>query len=415
MSVVNEKALLGCILIDNSIMADVLTTITEDMFEFANTKDVFLTMKRLNDNNEPIDPPSILQYANFNGSNAFLIECLDSTETSANYKSYVRAIFNEYRCSELAKITSHIKCVPGAIDETIAKAIAQLESLNVKESAKAKTLTEIVDAYKGEHFTDKQEKKMYLGFPSIDSYLFGLEKGDLIVIGARPGVGKSAFVTQVITNVAEDGYKVGYFNLEMSEKQIYQRILARYSHISLTRIRRGLNFLGDEKQRFDSANEKMKLGNLVITSGSKKISEIKAESKNKGFDLIVIDYLQLVRADRMFSSRASEVGEISKSIKALAMEMNIPIIALSQMNRVNDDTQEPQINDLRESGDIEQDASVICLMWNKEKESENDKAQIKGFKIGKNRQGESAIIDLVFDGANMEFKEKGGEDSDCPF
>ena len=164
--------------------------------------------------------------------------------------------------------------------------------------------------------------------------------------------------------------------------------------------------MGDEKERFDKANETLqKADNIIITStGSKTVSEIRAESKNMDYDIIIIDYLQLLSSETTYrGNRTAEVGEISRSIKNLAMELNIPIIALSQLNRVSEgkETKEPTMAELREAGNIEQDASVIILLWNL---SQDDRSK-KGCKIEKQRQGENGKVVMKFNGDLMRFEE----------
>ena len=220
------------------------------------------------------------------------------------------------------------------------------------------------------------------------------------MIGARPAVGKSAFVTQIAMNLADRKKKIAFYNLEMSDKQVYERLLSRKSRIGLNRIRRARSFLGDEKDRFDRANQELKQSTLFIRSGAVTVSQIRNECRHLDLDCIVIDYIQLLRSDIYYQSRANEVGAISKAIKALAMELNIPIIALSQLNRVSEMRQDkvPTMGELREAGDIEQDASIILLMWN----IVDDK---KGLKVEKNRQGILSTEVLRFDGDNMQFIE----------
>ena len=260
---------------------------------------------------------------------------------------------------------------------------------------------------KDNYFRDNDENRIFVGFQRIDDLLGGLEGGDMIVIGARPGVGKSALVTQMTWAMAQAGKKVGFYNLEMQEKQVYERFVVSQSGIGLTRLRRAKHFLGDEKERFEKANAILeKQEKVVITTGSKAVSEIRAESRHMGYDVIIIDYLQLLKADKTYKgNRYAEVGAVSRAIKALAMELNIPVIALSQLNRASEhyETKEPSMSDLREAGDIEQDASVIMLMWNCD---ENDRSK-KGFKVEKQRQGQTGKEVLYFDGNLMRFEESG--------
>ena len=331
--------------------------------------------------------------------------CLEKTLTSVEVGSYADIVIREYRATQLDQILQSVKPDPASVDEQTGELINDLEALLENRESQAKTLAEITRENKDKYFRDNEAQRLYIGFPKLDDLLGGLEGGDMIVIGARPGVGKSAFVTQVTTSLARSGKRVGFYNLEMQEKQIYERFVVAESGIGLTRLRRAVRFLGDEEERFQRANEVLeKEERIVITTGSKAMSEIRSESRHMGYDVIVIDYLQLLKADKTYrGNRYAEVGAISKAIKALAMELNIPVIALSQLNRVSEarDTKEPTMSELREAGDIEQDASVILLMWNL---SKNDPSR-KGIKVEKQRQGRTGKMMLRFNGDLMRFEE----------
>ena len=278
----------------------------------------------------------------------------------------------------------------------------------------------------GKYFTDRGPASILTGLPKLDELLGGLEGGDVIVVGARPAVGKSAFVTQLATNFERQGKRVGFYNLEMQEKQVYERFISSQSGIGLTRLRRARHFLGDEKERFELANEVLeKKENIVISTGSRTVSGIRGESRHMGYDAIIIDYMQLLQAEKEYrGNRAAEVGAVSKGLKALAMELNVPVIALSQINRASEmrETKEPTMAELRESGDIEQDASVVILLWNLSRKNPSK----KGCKVEKQRQGKTGKIVLEFNGDLMRFEETGesvkdaqewtGTDAeDCPF
>ena len=281
-----------------------------------------------------------------------------------------------------------------------AEMLQELEAMKENDTVKIHALNEIVDSISDGYFKEPDTEPLYTGLEKLDNTLGGLEGGDMIVIGARPAVGKSAFVTQIAINLADRKKKIAFYNLEMSDKQVYERLLSRKSRIGLNRIRRARSFLGDEKDRFDKANQELKKSTLFIRSGAVTVSQIRNECRHLDLDCIVIDYIQLLRSDIHYQSRANEVGAISKAIKALAMELNIPIIALSQLNRVSEMRQDkvPTMGELREAGDIEQDASIILLMWN----IVDDK---KGLKVEKNRQGILSTEVLRFDGDNMKFIE----------
>ena len=331
--------------------------------------------------------------------------CLENTVTSVGVESYADIVIREYRAARLNRILQSVKPDPESVDEQIGGLINDMEALLDNRENQSKTLAEITRENKEKYFRDNEAQRMYIGFPKLDDLLGGLEGGDMIVIGARPGVGKSAFVTQVTTSLARSGKRVGFYNLEMQEKQVYERFVVAESGIGLTRLRRAVRFLGDEEERFRRANEVLeKEEQIIITTGSKSVSEIRNESRHMGYDIIVIDYLQLLRSDKTYrGNRYAEVGAISKAIKALAMELNIPIIALSQLNRVSEarENKEPTMAELREAGDIEQDASVILLMWNTAK---NDSSR-KGIKVEKQRQGRTGKFVFRFRGDLMKFEE----------
>ena len=330
--------------------------------------------------------------------------CLEKTLTSVEVESYADIVIREYRAAQLDRILQSVKPDPENVEEQTGELINDLEALLDGRESQAKTLAEITRENKDRYFKDDAAQRMYIGFPKLDDLLGGLEGGDMIVIGARPGVGKSAFVTQVTTSLARSGKRVGFYNLEMQEKQVYERFVAAESGIGLTRLRRAVRFLGDEEERCRRANEVLeKEDRIIITTGSKAMSEIRNESRHMGYDVIIIDYLQLLRADKTYrGNRYAEVGAISRAIKSLAMELNIPIIALSQLNRVSENREgkEPTMAELREAGDIEQDASVILLMWNMSKDSSR-----KGIKVEKQRQGRTGKIVLRFNGDLMRFEE----------
>lgn len=335
---------------------------------------------------------------------------MDSSITSAAAGQYAQAIVAAYKVREASRVISAVMFQPAGIERQIGQVVNDLEAVQGSERTSAKSLAQIVDAVSLDYFTDRERPRLYTGFPKLDDCLGGMEGGDVVVIGARPAVGKSALVTQILMNMGKAGKRVLLYNLEMRETQVYERMVSRLSGIQLSRIRRGKSFLGDEKDRFTAANKDLKKLDIWISSGAKTVSEIRQECRNMGADCIIIDYLQLIRSERHYSNRSSEVGNISKSIKAMAMELNCPVIVLSQLNRLSEgrETKEPTMSELRESGDIEQDASVIILLWNC---SETDRSK-KGLKIEKNRQGERGKMQFEFVGDSMSFRELEEEDND---
>lgn len=409
MSYLAEQNVIGSLLLDKNCMSEIYNTLVADMFTSELLGRMYLELQRGYDNHYDVNPAVLVQkIAAEDYPDHIIMEeiknCTMNTSTSATVKSYASVVVNDYKARSLDNILGAIKVSPNDVDGQIGQIIANLEALQDGKSAISKTLPEIVRENKDKYFKDNEAAKNYIGFPQLDDLLGGLEGGDVVVIGARPGVGKSALVTQITSYFAECGKRVGFYNLEMKEKQVYERFVVSQSGIGLTRLRRAKKFLGDEKERFDRANEVLeKKENIVITTGSKSVSEMRAESRHMGYDIIIIDYLQLIKADTHYKgNRYAEVGAISKATKALAMELNIPVIELSQLNRISEgrETKEPTMAELREAGDIEQDASVIMLLWN----LTEDRVK-KGCKVEKQRQGKTGTVVLKFNGDLMQFEE----------
>lgn len=411
MSYMAEQSVIGSLLMNQECIADVYSILEPQMFTDELFGKVYHEYQKAYDNHYDLSFSDIEQKLRSDSFPSDIIvdqlkDCLSSTITSVFIKRDADVIVNDYKAHRLDKFLNSIKVSPTNLKEQIRALQEELEVLQDKRQDKSKTLAEIAKENKGNYFKEREVKPLYLGFDKLDELLGGLEGGDMIVIGARPAVGKSALVTQITSNLAKQGKRIGFYNLEMQNKQVYERFVVSESGIGLTRLRRAIKFLGDEEERFNKANETLeKSENIVITSGgAKSVSDIRSESRHMDYDIIIIDYMQLLKAETTYrGNRAAEVGEISRSLKSLAMELNIPIIALSQLNRASEgrDTKEPAMSELREAGNIEQDASVIILLWN----LDQDDRSKKGCKIEKNRQGECGKIVLKFDGNLMKFTE----------
>jgi len=408
MSDLAEKTVIGCLLMDNKELHQIYDLLKPDMFQDPVLKEIYREIVKLYDIGQPANLVTVTQGVESESYTREYItqvlrDCALLPYTSTELKSYAESVVRDYKAEVFRNILTRTQVTAAGVEYQIADTIQELEALKRSEKNKSKKLTAIVSEYQDQYFQERKEEKLYTGFSKLDEITGGLEGGDVIVIGARPGVGKSAFTSQIILEMAKAGKRIGFYNLEMSEKQVYERLLSNQSGIRLNRIRRAIQFLGDEKERFERANKTLGKMDILISSGTKSVSEIRNECRHQELDCIIIDYLQLVRADTRYQSRASEVGAISKAIKALAMELNVPIIALSQLNRTSEmrETKEPTMGELREAGDIEQDASIIILLWNLDNE---DKTR-KGLKVDKNRQGELGKIVYRFDGNEMRFQE----------
>lgn len=404
-----ELGIIGSILTTPESINDVYDIIQPEMFSDDMGCECFRAMLAMYDTGRQINIVGLageLENSRIDKSHFMVLfkNAVVGAQSSAYIKSYADELIKEYQSRKIKALFSRLSLLPKDIQNTMGEIMSTIELLTEKKETTYKTMKQIVEEYRSNYFTDREHLGVRTGFYNLDELLGGLEGGDVTVIGARPAVGKSAFVVQMILQMASRNYRVGYFNLEMSDSQVLERTIANTASMQLTRIRRAKSFLGDEEERFNRACDVLSNFGIVVHSGSKSVAQIRKESRHMNYDVIVIDYLQLIKADRKYANRASEVGDISKAIKSLAMELKIPIVLLSQLNRTSEhkETREPTMAELRESGDIEQDASNIILLWNLSETNDS----FKGLKVDKNRQGERGKIGLKFVGDNMRFEEQ---------
>lgn len=401
-----EHSVIGCLLIDFSVISEICDRLKPEMFRTPILKEMYVEFLRAYDRQQKMDVVLLVERMKEAGHDPETVSCglqacMNQAGTSVFIRQYAQKIIDAHTAKELGNLIRNVQNSPEEIQMKIGQMITGLEALREGETTTVRELAQIVAENRKKYFCQREEIPLCTGFGRLDDSIL-LQGGDVIVIGARPAVGKSAFVTQLALNFSKQGKRVGFFNLEMQEEQVYERFISSISGIGIKRLQRAECFLGDEEKKFLEANEYLSKQKIVISTGSKSISQIRRESRHMDFDIIIIDYLQLVRADVRYESRASEVGAISKAVKDLAMELKIPVIALSQLNRLSEmkQTKEPTMAELREAGDIEQDASIIMLLWNLDEERKK-----KGLKVEKNRQGECCKMALRFNGNLMQFEE----------
>lgn len=398
-----ERQIIGSLLLDQTRIED-MHLVNSEMFTDPYLSEIFSLYQHAEGkeiNQLVILPRIVSDVMSEQAAIKYLADIINEHESGISDRSCEESIYNAYRVRKFEEFIDRTRVSPQNIDETISDFKETLEGLTKKAESKPRTLSDLTD-YKNNYFVEKRKSQFRLGFAKIDKAIGGLDNGDVIIIAARPGVGKSAFSLQMIRKFGRDGYKVGYFNLEMAEKQIYERSIAAASGIDMTRIRLATNFLNDEKEKFDKGNELLsKETNVTTFTGTQTISSIRAIQKQNGFQIIVIDYLQLIQSTSRRNNRSSEVGDISRGLKAIATDFNIPVIALSQLNRASEmnKDKEPTMSELRESGDIEQDASVILMIWNPNAEDLTEKR----IKVEKSRNGYVERETLYFDGKHMTF------------
>lgn len=388
MSYEAEKAVIGCMLLD-----EVDVNLSPEMFTDALLGRIFYEIKKagkvdailLRSRISADDFPDDVFYRLLN-------ECGMLVTTSVEVDKYADVVRADYIKREIANVVTP--------DASIEDIIRRLESLDTgkRKEVTAKTL---VEEYSGKKFVEDHDIGYDLGFDKLDDIVGGVFKGDMMVVGARPSVGKSAFAVESMLNLAKKNVKVIMFSLEMTNEQLYDRILAHESGIGLSRIKRATSFIGQEDILFDNANKAIEeLGDrMVFFDDIYSVSEMRKAAK--GFDVVIIDYAQLIHTSGSYKgNRYAEVGQISHDIKQMAKDLNVAVILLAQLNRVSESTstKEPTMAELREGGDLEQDASQVILLWNK-----TEDRKTKGMKVDKNRQGEVGQVQMFFDGGVNRF------------
>lgn len=412
-----EQSIIGALLLsDGDVMQEIPADLDASMFADNIYASAFAIFQNAYEKSEKIGLAIIQQriIAQNNGVpeehvESKLKETLTSGYSTGTVKADAQVIIASYKSRRLNEVLNRVNATPDNLSAAMDYLSMEIDRLNDRKDKRVKSLPQIVAENKDKYFRESEEPKVELEFDTLNDMLGGLEGGDVVVIGARPAVGKSAFATQLTNHFSESGMKIGYFNLEMSEKQIYERFVSGVSGIGLQRIKRAIAYTGDEKERFENANNILdEKDSIIITTGSQTVSDIRNDVKKYGYDIVIIDYLQLIKPEGTYrGNRFAEVGDISHKLKALATDFGIPVIVLSQLNRASmqRENSEPSMSELRESGDIEQDASVIILLWNLDEDGLK-----KGCKIAKNRQGKIGKVEMRFNGDLMKFEEISDRD-----
>jgi len=404
-SIEAEKQVIGSLLLNADCIDSISDTLSPDMFYNSILGATYEICLQSRDDGLKYDLPSLCmdvgnKFADSKESvNELLCEVARSALTSVAVEKHADTIKRCY-----ANRLIYVATESGGDDLIDSlRDINDRISMFMNTSKDCKEVSQIVEENVDKYFCDKEVSLIKTGIDCIDEPLVAFEPGDTIIIGARPAVGKSAFAMQLVKFMSEAGWKVGYFNLEMTEKQVFERLIASESGIGLTRIRKALRFMNDEEERYKKAAEHLKANrNMHIITGSTTVERIRTITAREKFDIVVVDYLQLIRpSNRYRGSRNYEVGEISHGLKAIGVDFQIPIITLAQLSREIEKRMDkkPTMADLRDSGEIEQDASVIGFLWNTD---ESDPTK-RGFTIQKNRNGVLQDFDLTFDGDRMKF------------
>lgn len=419
-----EESVLGSCFLSKYALQKATETLTAESFYNEKNAKIFQAMVDLQEESTPIDITTVTSYLkkkkelNDVGGVEYLTEVLNFVPTASNIDYYIKSVEESALLRSLIETAEEIASDGYRTDETVNEILDSSEKkiLNIVKNRKASEFRSIKDIIKKtqsdlERLSENKGEITGLetGWYDFDRLTTGLHPNELIIIAARPAMGKTAFALNLVTHVAMTQEKaVALFNLEMSAEQLAMRILASLGQIDGFKLRTG-NLMNQDWKRINEAASQLANTNLVMddTPGI-TIGEIRAKcrrlaSSEKGLALIVIDYLQLISGGKNYgANRQQEVSDISRSLKTLAMELGVPVIALSQLSRGVEarEDKRPLMSDLRESGSIEQDADIVAFLYrddyyNKEARTE-DNNSISELIIGKHRNGPTATIELLF-------------------
>jgi len=420
-SVDAEECVLGAILLDNASLDRVVELITADDFYRESHRKIYRSMMTLAERSEPVDVITLGEALNATGElsevggRAFLADLADRVPTAANVGHYAKIVREKALLRMLITTATSIAArgyeQSNDVKEMLDRAEQEIFSLSDRDLKPAfvrldSLLTETFKTIDKLH----EQKQSVTGVPSgyidLDRMLAGLQPSDLIIVAGRPSMGKTAFCLNIAQNaalLADVG--VAVFSLEMSKEQLAMRMLCSEARVDLARVRTG-HLTNREFQELAEAAARLSYAPIYIDdTPAVSVMELRAKARrlsrdpNTKLGLIVVDYLQLMRGSDAKDSREQEISEISRSLKALAKELHLPVIALSQLNRQVESRNppKPRLSDLRESGAIEQDADVIAFIYREEVYVEDtDKRGVAEIIVAKQRNGPIGSVDLTF-------------------
>ena len=423
-----EKTLLGSLLIDREAINKVADFLKPEDFYQRSHQIVYDAIIALFEKREPLDLLSLsnklqeMKHLENVGGLAYLTSLANSVGTSAHILSYAKIIQRKKTLRDLIDAAHHILGISSREEDDVENLLDEAEKklFSVSQKSLTKnfmrlglTLDEAMNRILNQG--DGSIRGIKTSFASLDDKLGGLQKSDLIVLAARPSVGKTSFAINLALNVARNNVPVGIFSMEMSIDQIVDRLIAAQSGVSVWKLRTGK--LGDELQETTRACEELKnLPIFIDDSPSPNILQMRAMARRlqseHGLGLLVVDYLQLMSSRRNYESAVQQVTEISRGLKGLAKELNIPIIAISQLSRAVEqrDGHRPKLSDLRDSGSIEQDADLVMFIHREDKIRDRDKLDYNQINtaqliIAKHRNGPTGEIDFKINPDSLRFFE----------
>lgn len=426
----SEMAVLGSIMLRTDSLNEIIDMISVESFYSQRHKIIYENILKLFSEGKPIDLVSLSERITTQGKidsvggRSYLAEVIESVPSSANIKHYAEIVKTKYLLRSLIEASEKVSLMGYNEAEPIENILdsAEKEVFNITNRGDNRSLVEIKNTLgnaweriENLHKNKDQLRGVPTGFKSLDNILAGLQKSDLIILAARPSVGKTSLALDIARHVGvNEKIPVVIFSLEMSSQQLIDRMLAAQSNVNAWKLRTG-NLSNEED--FASIRDSLAVLSdapiFVDDKPANNIISIRSTARKlkseKNLGLIVIDYLQLMvpTASRSSDNMVQQVTEISRSLKALAREIDVPVLALSQLSRaVEQRGGKPRLSDLRDSGSIEQDADVVAFIHREDRyKEESDKNNLAEILIEKHRNGPTGHIQLYFDQERTTFRD----------
>ncbi|MGN0580882.1 MAG: replicative DNA helicase [Ruminococcus sp.] len=420
-----EQSVLGAVLSDPSVLPAVIEKIKPDYFYSEQHKAIYGIIIRMFTSGQPVDIITVLDEAeklhifeSASEGRRYLAEIGNTLPSTSNIESYCKIVADKYFIRSLGYVARGIldDIQTGEQDAQLLLDAAEQKIYDIRQGRDVKGLVPLADAvteaYDRIAKLSGPDKDKYVGartgFTMLDGIISGLNNSDLVIIAARPGMGKTSFVMNIAVNVARRSEKeVVAFNLEMSKEQLATRILSTEALVDSNSLRNG-RISGDDWVRLaTSAGYLSTLPLYIDDTAGMTVQQMKAKlRRTKNLGLVIIDYLQLMESTSHSDNRVVVVSEITRQLKVMAKELNVPVILLSQLSRGPESRTDkrPMLSDLRESGSIEQDADIVLFLYrdayyNKESPKQNISECI----IAKNRHGETGTVELIWNGQYTRF------------
>lgn len=408
-----ERSLLGSILIDNAVLDDI-ELVPEDFYDRRNIH-IAHAIRDLRAKDVAIDNITLLDQLAANGHEVeatYISDLTRSVPTSVHADSYFEIVDRMAVVRGLVKAGTDIVSTAYANADDPNKALDESEKIlfslsNRRRQVRWSDAADLMNMTKGRVksiVVDGVKHGVRSGIGQIDAITGGWQKSDLVILAARPSVGKTALATSMALSAAINGKRVAIFSIEMSAEQVGSRLLSSASGIPLAAIRNGGIDMVQLSELEDWAETLSKLNIYVDDAPAATPAIVRSKCRKiaaeRGVDLVIVDYLQLMSPDKgsKDANRVNEVADISRALKALARELDVPVIALSQLSRMSEyrDSGEPRLSDLRDSGAIEQDADMVLMLWRKEQPDFTKQSEVVSCKIAKHRNGPTGVCDLEF-------------------